>query len=119
MLSKTPIELDKVPQSDLDKQILRIGIIAELDAINFYEQLAVMTQNRDLKKLMLDVAREEKTHIGEFQALLTNLDPEQEQELTKGKQEVTALIGQTNTYSEPTNPLIDLNFTEKNSDETN
>ena len=70
MLSKIPIELDKVKKEELDNEILRVGIIAELDAINLYEQLAAIAQNDDIKKILLDIAKEEKTHVGEFQALL-------------------------------------------------
>ena len=33
MLSKIPINLDKIKKEDLDNEILRVGIIAELDAI--------------------------------------------------------------------------------------
>ena len=40
MLSQIPIMIDKVNQGDLDKEILRAAIIAELDAVNLYEQLA-------------------------------------------------------------------------------
>ena len=42
MLSKIPIELDKIKKDDLTKEILRAAIIAELDAINLYEQMAAM-----------------------------------------------------------------------------
>jgi rubrerythrin len=42
---------------------------------------------------LLDVAREEKTHIGEFQALLLELDPEQGPELEAGKEEVEEELG--------------------------
>jgi hypothetical protein len=38
--------------------------------VNLYEQLANMTDNANLKAILLDVAKEEKTHAGEFQALL-------------------------------------------------
>jgi hypothetical protein len=40
----------------------------------------------------LDVAREEKTHVGEFMALLLNLDEEQVEELEAGKEEVEELL---------------------------
>ncbi len=40
MLSKIPFNLEKIGKEDLDKEILRAGIIAELDAINLYEQMA-------------------------------------------------------------------------------
>jgi rubrerythrin len=75
----------------LDKEILRAGIIAELDAINLYEQMAAMTQNSKIKTILLDIAKEEKTHVGEFQALLLINDKEQEKELEEGKKEVKEL----------------------------
>ncbi len=88
MLSKLPIDLSKVNPEDLDKEILRAGMLAELDAVNLYEQMAHMTNNGDLKKVLMDVAKEEKTHIGEFQALLLKYDNEQVEELKAGKEEV-------------------------------
>lgn len=88
MLSQIPIKLDKVKKEDIDKEILRTGIIAELDAINLYEQMAAMTENEDIRKILLDIAREEKTHVGEFQTLLLIEDEEQVKELEEGKKEV-------------------------------
>ena len=32
-----------------DKEILRLGIIAELDAVSLYEQLAKITKNKKLR----------------------------------------------------------------------
>jgi rubrerythrin len=91
MLSKIPIESNKIGKKELDKQILRVAIIAELDAINLYEQLAAQTDDADMKKVLMDVAGEEKTHYGEFQTMLLNKDKEQVKELDKGKQEVKEL----------------------------
>jgi len=93
MLSKIPLNLEKMKREDVDKQILRAGIIAELDAINLYEQMAAMTGNADIRSILLDIAREEKTHVGEFQALLLRVDREQERELEEGKQEVKKVTG--------------------------
>ncbi|MHA1606477.1 MAG: ferritin family protein [Candidatus Freyarchaeota archaeon] len=93
MLSKIPISLDKVGRDDVKKEALRVAIIAELDAINLYEQLAAITDDENLKKVFLDIAKEEKTHVGEFQALLLQLDAEQVEELEEGKREVEELIG--------------------------
>ena len=93
MLSHMPIDLTKVSQDHLDKEILRVAIIAELDAINLYEQLAHMTKNDKLKTILLDIAKEEKTHVGEFQALLLRLDSEQKEELAHGEEEVEELVG--------------------------
>lgn len=91
MLSEIPIDLAKIKKEDLDKEILRAGIIAELDAINLYEQMAALAVDENVKRILLDIAKEEKTHVGEFQALLLMHDKEQEKELEKGKKEVEEL----------------------------
>ncbi len=93
MLSKIPISLEKIKKEGLDKEILRAGIIAELDAINLYEQMAAMTEKENIRKILLDIAKEEKTHVGEFQALLLKEDREQVKELEEGKKEVDELTG--------------------------
>ena len=91
MLSKIPIDIKAVGNKNIDKEILRAGIIAELDAVNLYEQLAAFATNKNIKKVLLDVAKEEKTHVGEFQALLLKLDKEQVKELKEGEKEVKKL----------------------------
>jgi len=91
MLSRIPIKLGEIAKKDTDKEILRAAIIAELDAINLYEQMAHLAENATLKKVLLDIAREEKTHIGEFQTLLLKADKEMAKELTEGKKEVDEL----------------------------
>lgn len=91
MLSTAPIDLNKVRIEDIDKEITRLGMIAELDAVNLYEQLAAMAKNELIKKALLDIAKEEKTHMGEFQTLLLMLDKQQEKELINGKNEIEEL----------------------------
>ena len=83
-----PIDIEKIEKEDLNKEILRAGIIAELDAINLYEQMAALTEDVDIKRILLDIAKEEKTHVGEFQTLLLASDEEQGKELEAGKKEV-------------------------------
>ena len=48
---------------------------------------------RKIEEIFLDIAKEEKTHVGEFQALLLELDKEQEEELKEGKEEVDEILG--------------------------
>jgi rubrerythrin len=93
MYSTTPTDLGKVKKENIDKEILRAAIIGELDTVNLYEQLADLTANEDIKADLLDIAREEKEHIGELQAILLKLDPEQAEKLVSGKKEVEELIG--------------------------
>jgi rubrerythrin len=92
MLSQLPVDLSKVRKEDVDREILRAGMIAELDAVNFYEQMAALTENGDIRKVLLDIAKEEKTHMGEFQALLLMQDEEQKEELKEGEEEVEELL---------------------------
>lgn len=94
MLSQIPVKVEKVEKKLLDCEILRAAIIAELDAVNLYEQLAAATSNEKIRKVLLEVAKEEKTHVGEFQALLLKEDAEQIQELEKGRKEVEELTEQ-------------------------
>jgi len=92
LLSEIPILVDKISKENVNKQALRTAIIAELDAVNLYEQLAEMVSDERIKKVLLDIAKEEKTHVGEFLALLLLLDKEQEEELAKGREEVKEIL---------------------------
>lgn len=94
MLSDIPKNLAKVRQEEINKEVLRVGMIAELDAVSLYEQLAAMVTNPDIRKVLLDIAKEEKTHLAEFETLLLRMDKEQVRENEKGKKEVEELTGE-------------------------
>jgi rubrerythrin len=51
-------------------------MIAELDAINIYEQMANLTKNEEIRKILLDVARKEKIHVAMFEIVLLQTDGE-------------------------------------------
>ena len=93
MLSQIPVDFNKVSKENLNKEILRAAIIAELDAINLYEQMAALTDDADIKKVLLDIAREEKTHVGEFETMLLRLDQQQVQENEHARKEIKELTG--------------------------
>ena len=91
MLSEIPKGFGKVREDDSrmsDAELARIGLIAELDAVNLYEQMAALAKDPLLRKVFLDIAREEKEHVGEFLELLKRLDREQVDALEHGAQEV-------------------------------
>jgi rubrerythrin len=92
LLSKIPIDLEKIKPEDMDKVLLRAALIAELDAINLYEEMVALSKNKRIKTVLLDVAKEEKEHVGEFQALLLMFDKEQIIALNDGKKEVEELV---------------------------
>jgi rubrerythrin len=93
MMSGIPLDLKAVRKEEIDKEVLRAAIIAELDAVSLYEQMAALAQDGNIKRVLLDVAKEEKTHVGEFQALLLKKDGQQAEELEEGRKEVQEKIG--------------------------
>ena len=71
----------RLTKKTLIKRSCELSIIAELDAINLYEQMASLTKSEAIKANLLDVAKEEKTHVGEFQLFSYRYDIEQADEL--------------------------------------
>jgi rubrerythrin len=53
--------------------------------------MASFAKNKHIKTVLLDVAKEEKEHVGEFQTLLLTFDKEQVEALEEGKKEVEEL----------------------------
>ncbi len=95
MFGKNPIDLPQGRKLARDEvaDALRQAIIAELDAITFYLQLARAIEDERIRRVFEDIAREEKTHVGEFLAVLKTIDKEQVEELEKGAREVEELTG--------------------------
>ena len=81
-------ETPKFNEPTPDKELLRQSIIAELDAVNLYEFLAKKAKDWRVKKVLLDVAKEEKTHIHEFEELLESLDKEYKEEEEHAEEEL-------------------------------
>ncbi len=91
MMSEIPKGFGKIKEEDprkSDTEIARIGLIAELDAINLYEQLEAIARDPILKKTLKEIAMEEKVHVGEFLEILKRLDPEQVKAIEDGANEV-------------------------------
>jgi len=84
-------DLKNATPDNRDKEILRMAIIAELDASNLYEQMSEIAIHPAVKKLLLDISKEEKVHVGEFEFLLERLDPEHEESEEEGKEEAEEL----------------------------
>ena len=86
-------EVESMPSGILrDITILRLGMIAELDAVSLYEKFAQLASNKNVKKVMLDVAHEEKVHAGEFETLMEELDPKYEEAEEEGEEEVKDML---------------------------
>ena len=70
---------------------LRLAIAAELDAVHLYELIVDATKDKSVKKVLQDIANEEKVHVGELQELLKKFDDTDEGFLEEGKNEVEDL----------------------------
>lgn len=117
MLSKHPLDLpiDRKFSKEEVAEALRLSIIAELDAINLYLQLARSVGDERIRRVFEDIAKEEKTHAGEFLALLKSLDPEQVEELRRGAEEVKELTGIS--VQDPSTPSTTMEVEGLSSDE--
>lgn len=85
-----PFEL--VPDRKLSKielvGAIRTAIMAEHDATALYTLQAEATDDPLVKKILLDIADEERVHIGELETLLEYLTENESEFRKKGKQEV-------------------------------
>ncbi|MGB9768671.1 ferritin family protein [Dictyoglomus turgidum] len=77
----------KISKEELIRAI-RLFVAAEYEAIQLYEEIAEATNDPLAKKVLYDIANEEKVHAGEFLTLLKELDKEEESFYKKGEKEV-------------------------------
>ncbi|MCI4434001.1 MAG: ferritin family protein [Thermoplasmata archaeon] len=87
--SKSPVEMNRVKKFNKDEILMAIreDIAAEIDAINLYLSQATLIDDEFVKSVLIDIANEEKVHLGEFLSVLEKLDPEQVKAIKKGKEE--------------------------------
>lgn len=77
----------KLTKSELVRAI-RLNIAAEYEAIHLYMAHADATDDEFAKKVLTDIANEERQHVGEFMELLRRLAPDETQFLELGRKEV-------------------------------
>ncbi|MCK8519496.1 ferritin family protein [Methanoculleus sp. 7T] len=83
----------KLDRGELIRTI-RFSVAAEYEAIQFYEQIAESTDDPLVRKVMLDVANEEREHAGEFLRLLREIEPTEEEFYRHGYEEVEEMIAE-------------------------
>jgi len=86
------LNLDRKVTHDELIRALRFSISAEYEAIQIYIQLAESTDNKLAKKVLVDVANEEKEHAGEFLRVLRELSPEEFEFYKNGEKEVEEMM---------------------------
>lgn len=66
---------------------IRKRLEEEYDAINNYMKMLPHTSEEWVKKIIEDIANEEKAHVGELEYILYKLSPEEKKNVDKGKEE--------------------------------
>ena len=82
----------KVPDRKLTPEELiraiRLNLAAEHEAVHLYMSHADATDNTLAKKVLIDIANEERVHAGEFARLISILTGDEDSFLAEGAQEV-------------------------------
>ncbi|NMB85170.1 MAG: hypothetical protein A4E44_01994 [Methanosaeta sp. PtaB.Bin018] len=82
----------KVPDRKLTEgeliRAIRLDLAAEHEAVHLYMAHAEATDNPLAKKVLLDIANEERVHAGEFARLISILTGDEDALLAEGAQEV-------------------------------
>ena len=85
----------------MDGRDTRDLIVDEHEAVNEYEDLADRTADPRAKRMYRDIAREEKVHAGELNALLDEQDPENPAAECEGRAEAQEML------APPEGPLME------------
>ena len=81
----------KLTKEELIRAI-RFMIASEYEAVQLYIQLAESIDDELAKKVLVDIANEERVHAGEFLHLLKHLAPDEEDFYKEGAQEVEEMM---------------------------
>lgn len=73
---------------------IRLNIAAEYEAVHIYEAHAEATDNPLAKKVLREVADEERVHAGEFQTLLNILLDDEQRLFDEGREEVEEALAE-------------------------
>ena len=84
----------KLTDSELARA-LRLDLAAVEEAVHVYEAHADATDNKLARKVLLDIANEERVHAGEFQRLLNLLLKDEEKFLAEGADEVNEMANES------------------------
>ena len=87
-----------VPERGLTNEELiraiRLNIAAEHEAIHLYMAHAEATDHPLAKEVLIDIANEERVHIGEFERLLEILTGDEDKWVAEGREEVDEMAAE-------------------------
>ncbi len=88
-------------------RVIRLDIAAEQEAIHLYMAHAEATDHPLAREVLIDVANEEREHVGEFMQLLEILTGDEAQWLAHGREEVQAIEGRMNGVQEAVSERVE------------
>jgi rubrerythrin len=95
----------KVPDRKLTIEELvramRLNLAAEEEATHLYMAHADATDHPLAKKVLIDIANEERVHVGEFARLIQLLTGDEDQWLAQGRQEVDDMAEEVSAAGTP------------------
>ena len=96
----------KLTRAELIRAI-RLNVAAEHEAIHLYMAHADATDHPLAKQVLIDIANEEREHVGEFNRLLEILTGDEAQWLAEGREEVDEMAAELGTGEAPSEPEAD------------
>ncbi|MGQ9600719.1 MAG: ferritin family protein [Anaerolineae bacterium] len=88
----------KIPDRKLTHEELiraiRLNLAAEHEAVHLYMAHAEATDHPLARKVLIDIANEERVHAGEFERLLEILTGDEDRWLAEGRQEVDEMAAE-------------------------
>jgi rubrerythrin len=98
----------QIPERKLTKgeliRAIRLNIAAEHEAVHLYMAHAEAIDDPLARKVLIDIANEEREHIGEFMRLLEILTGDEQQWLEEGREEVNEMIAEMGAAGGGTSP---------------
>jgi rubrerythrin len=95
----------KVPDRKLTHEELiravRLNLAAEHEAVHLYMAHAEATDHPLAKKVLVDIANEERVHAGEFERLLEILTGDEQRWLAEGRDEVDEMAAEMAAGEQP------------------
>ncbi|PMQ01682.1 MAG: rubrerythrin [Dictyoglomus sp. NZ13-RE01] len=82
------LSMDRKLKKEELVRAIRFFISAEYEAIQIYTQVAEATDDLLAKKVLYDIANEERVHAGEFLKLLKEIEKDEENYYKDGEKEV-------------------------------
>ena len=100
----------KVPERALTMgeliRAIRLDLAAEHEAVHIYMAHAEATDHPLAKKVLMDIANEERVHAGEFARLLSILTGDEDALLSAGAKEVDEMAAELGAPDETPKPKV-------------